>query len=213
MNKKFVLITIIIIVISSLAIFAKDNVKLKYEAYESNIKVLFNDKEIKFDLPITIINGNTYVPLREAAQKANVNITWLREKNEILLNEDLTYFDIYKVFETLFEFKLSDESKILEYSYTVKDEKQYLYTKVSIDKKDVEFIRDFTEDNEWKLVEHWTCSPNLKSICYWWDLLSLDETILSYKKFKTGIHFETREVCLFITENLDNRYYLYAIYD
>lgn len=213
MHKKFILITIIIIITSSLVIFAKDNIKLTYEGYESNIKILFNDKEVKFDLPIIMINGHTYIPLRETAQKANVNIAWIKEKNEILLNEDFTYFDIYKVFETLFEFKLSDKSKISEYSYTVKDEKPYLYAKISIDKKDVEFIKNFTEDNKWESVEHWNCSPTLKSICYWWDLSSLDETILSYRKLKTGINIKTCETCLFITEGLDNKYYLYAIYD
>ena len=62
MIKKFTLITIIIFIMSSLVVFGKNNIK--YEVCESNIKIFLNNNEMKFDLPVFVINGRTYVSLR-----------------------------------------------------------------------------------------------------------------------------------------------------
>ena len=231
MNKKFILIFTLIIIMSSLVVFANGNIKLKYEAYESYAKIFLNYKEIKFDLPITVINGHTYVPLKETVEKSNLDIRYSEKEHKIILTKNSYDFDIYKVFESLFEFKLSDRAEILYYDYVVQNEEQYLKAKIAIDKKDLEYIKNLEENNnglkvvessdewsynKWKAIEssdEWSYLPNISKRYSWWNLLSIDETVISYERFKPRVYIKSIiGMGLFITEETDGQYYLYAIY-
>ncbi len=236
MIKKFTLITIIIFIMSSLVVFGKNNIK--YEVCESNIKIFLNNNEMKFDLPVFVINGRTYVSLRELAKKLNIKVIWNNEKREIEIKQnmqDIQDFDIYKTFENFFEFKLSDKAKILHYNYSINDEEFSLRTKVLISKEDVEFIKNFVKDNaNWELLDNnWNPFANwepffdgesidniepLQNIVgrkfYWWDLSNVNETIFAYGNFSKG-RFTIKSmisIYLFITQESDDQYYLYALY-
>lgn len=227
MNKKF----IVIVIMSSLAIFANENIKLKYDVYKSYTKIFLNYKEIKFDLPVVIINGCTYVPLKETMEKSNLDIKCSEKDREIILTKNSYDFNIYKVFESLFGFKLSDEAEILHYDYVVQNKEQYLKAKIVIDKKDLEYIKNLEENtnelktikinnewsyNKWKKIEtsdEWSYLPNISKRYSWWDLLSIDKTIISYERFKPRIYVKSIiDMGLFITEGTDGQYYLYVIY-
>ncbi len=215
MIKKFIPISIIIIIMSSLIIYGKNS--MKYEVHNSITKIFFNDKEIKFNLPVVVINDYTYIPLREAAEIFNIKVNWSKDENKIMLSKNMSNFDIYKIFENLFKFKLSDEAEILYYNYSINKE-QRLAAKISITKSDVEFIKNFVETNEkWEVFEKW--GPpflllHMNKKFSWWDLIDTKETIFSYGNFSKG-HKTIKSViniCLFITEESDNQYYLYALY-
>ncbi len=216
MIKKFMLIIMIIFIMSSLIVFGKNNIK--YEVCESNIKFFLNDNEMKFDLPVFVINGYTYVSLRELVKKLNMQVIWNDKKRETDLNENMKNiqgFDIYKTFESFFEFKLSDKAEILNYNYDNNDEEHYLKVKVSISKEDIEIIKNFVKNNyEWEEIDEWESLSNINKGIYWWNLSDIDETIFAYGNFSKG-RFNVNSmisICLFITQKSDDQYYLYALY-
>lgn len=55
---------------------------------EENIKVFVNAKEISFDIPPTIINGRTMVPLRGIFEALNVNVQWDANTKMVIATKD-----------------------------------------------------------------------------------------------------------------------------
>lgn len=210
MSKKLTLIIVVIISAMSFSVaFAINNIW--YEAYESGVKIFFNKKETTFDLPIVTINGNTYIPLREAAEKANVSVEWNGEDNTIMLMDNSHNSEMKEVFERLFNFTLPDTAIILDYNYHVDEfEESHFGAKISFDEKDLEDIKSnfsgWMEADERFLFSYNKHYP-------WWDLLDINETICAYRSFKTGMQIKSISVCSFITEGANDQYYLYVSYN
>ncbi len=217
MLKKFMLIVTVITIISTLVIYAKDNIK--YEVYDSNIRIFFGDKKIKFDLPVVVIDNYTYIPLRETAEKFNIDIKWDKNESKIILDDYMYGFDIYKIFENLFKFKLPSEAKILNYDYEIVGGKQCnndiqcLSLKISINENDIEFIKNsIKSNNEWRVINEWETLSYMKKTFSWWNLTDITETILSYGYFSNNSEKLTADTCFFINKESDSKYYLYAVY-
>lgn len=77
--------------------------KVKHDAYVSDAKILYGSKyaevadKIEFTRPIYVIDGHTYVPLRESAELLDMKVDWNSETRTIaLLPED---YDSESVFE------------------------------------------------------------------------------------------------------------------
>lgn len=112
-------------------------------------------------MPVVIINDYTYIPLREVAKKLNIKVNWNKDENKIILSKDTYSFDIYKIFENLFKFKLPDETKILNYDYEIiggkqcNNDVQCLSLKISINENDIEFIKNsIKNNNEWETLPY-----------------------------------------------------------
>lgn len=214
MSKKLILIavvTIAIIAITPLLVaFAAGTIR--YEAYETGVKIFFNGKEIEFDLPVVTINNHTYIPLREAAEKADVGVEWNGEDNTIMLTGNSHGFDVQNVFENLFEFALPDTAEILNYDYFIEYEEQYFTAKISFNGKDLEYIKNSFFKTVWMELEDWKFLSYNGNKYPWWDLSDTSESTCAYHRFKSGVEKKTVEVCFFITEGPSDQYYLYVSY-
>lgn len=210
MDKRIAILFIVLTAMLPVIIFANENVNVKYD---SGVTVYLNSNNILFDLPIVLINENTYVSLREAAEEIDLNVKWNENDREVILIENEYNFDIYKMFENLFGFRLSDEAEILNYKYNTEKE-HYLIAKVIISEEDVETIKNLN----WHMIDEDYVSSYYTIFSYyaeefkWWDLLSIKDTEFSYEKFKSGVYKKTVTANLFITKGEDGKYYLYAEY-
>lgn len=87
MLKKTTFISIVILTLVTLIIFAENIAQ--YTAYEYGAKILVDGKETNFTMPVVLINDRTYIPLRETAENLDINVEWLGEENKILLNSKI----------------------------------------------------------------------------------------------------------------------------
>lgn len=71
--KKMAMFLIMMICCSCFQVSAKDDV---FEAKKVDFDILIHGRQEKFDLPITVINDNTYVPLRELCVKLKMDLDW-----------------------------------------------------------------------------------------------------------------------------------------
>lgn len=217
MIKKAILVAMLLaFTIPFLSILAINN--MRYDAYESKTKIFFNNNEVVFDSPVVTINGLTYVPLREATQKANIEIEWDGEENKIILtgNSDC---NPYKMFNEVFEFKLPDTADVTDYNCFI-DEFGVMnfVAKIVFDKKDLEYIENNISGN-------FSISPNSLGIAKnsaigvltkesgryeWWELSDINEVLSLYNGYKTSQQMKSMPVWAFVTTNLEGRYYLYV---
>ena len=110
MHKKIVFAVMAVIAIP-LAVFAAGN--LSYEAYKSDAMISFNDMDVNFQLPVVTINGNTYIPLREAAEKLGMTVDWnvpewYENQKNIRIVRNIPDIDAKEAFQNLFGFALPE---------------------------------------------------------------------------------------------------------
>ena len=212
MYKK-VIVTIIAIIVLPLAGFAAGRV---YEAYESDAKILFNDEEVDFQLPVVTIDENTYVPLREAAEKLGMTVDWnvpewYENQKNIRIVRNIPDIDAKEAFQNLFGFALPETAEVLNYEYydyTIYEEEKekHFVAKISFQEQDLEYLKN--QFNGWR--EGSTLYYKVLSQEYgWWDFLSRDEVLYAYETTQKGTYVETIYVDAFITKPSDGQYYLY----
>lgn len=210
MYKK-VIVTIIAIIVLPLAGFAAGRV---YEAYESDAKILFNDEEVDFQLPVVTIDENTYVPLREAAEKLGMTVDWnvpewYENQKNIRIVRNIPDIDAKEAFQNLFGFALPETAEVLNYEYFdydyVFDQSQIFAAKLSFQEEDLEYL--VSRFSQWeKGVNSYFRVISQKF--GWWELLSKDEILYAYRRTQDGIDSVVNSD-VFITNPSDGQYYLY----
>ena len=222
MNKKL-LVLLLISVLCIPVVFAEEEVK--YEAYPLDANILSDGLiAVNFELPVVTIDGHTYVPLREAAEKVDMDITWfpygyadhtpciMLKKRKIPLNK-LNY-DMAAVFEKLIGFALPDTAEILDYRYLIMYEDEHFSCKASFQERDLEYIKNAVRD--WTMYGADTPDmlqvilSNLNYDYDWWELSDINESIFNRAKVKKGNAAMTISIYLFITEGENGAYYLYV---
>lgn len=216
MHKK-ILFTIIAIITIPLLTFAAGTF---FEAYETDVQISFNNKEIKCQLPIVQIDGNTYVPLRETAEQLGVNVDWDGEKERIRLTKNIQDIDAKEAFYNLFGFTLPETAEVLNYEYyNVEIDKgeseEHFAAKISFQEQDLEYIKNqfggWNEDfDAGNLVGVHVGFVKIYNKEYdWWDLADTNEVLYTYWIFQQGTYVKTITPRAFITKPLDDQYYLY----
>ena len=71
--KKMAMFLIMMICCSCFQVSAEDDV---FEAKKVDFDISIHGRQEKFDLPITVINDNTYVPLRALCVKLKMDLDW-----------------------------------------------------------------------------------------------------------------------------------------
>lgn len=84
MNKKILIILILAILPFTMA-FAENGLT-SYTAYESSAQIYFGGKQRDYEAPVVTIDGKTYIPLRETAEKLGKEVVW-EENNKIHIVE------------------------------------------------------------------------------------------------------------------------------
>ena len=217
MHKKIVFAVMAVIAIP-LAVFAAGN--LSYEAYKSDAMISFNDMDVNFQLPVVTINGNTYIPLREAAEKAGIVVGWNGDEQRIRLTHNIQNIDAKEAFQNLFGFALPETAEVLNYEYYnievfEGEPEQHFAAKISFQERDLEYLKnqfsgwgeDFDAGNMIGVHTGFVTIFNKKY--EWWDLADTNEVLYTYWIWQKGEYVRTITSRAFITNPSDGQYYLY----
>lgn len=213
MKKKVLAIFVVIcIVCSSFAIAQGDAI---FDIIKYNFNIFYNGNELKFDSPVLLINGQTYVPLRDFAEEAKLNVEWNGETEEIMLT--YRFLDTESMFARLFGFWLPGSAEIINYAYSFDGAEEYFVAKIFFDESDLEYMRkgikSFSRVTERESLEdeYMTNFLNRLSKKYsWWDISSTEDIQYAYNAFMEGVEVTTIPVYSFICKADDSGgYYLY----
>lgn len=198
--------------------------EIKYQAVNSNAVIAVNGKRLQFENPIVTIEGQTYVPLREVAEKANMQVDWYEEANVISVMDNIQATRPEVVFERVFDFPLTDNTNILKYDLKNSGHGEYeFYTKCYFDKNEYSYYErnlsgtnfDFFKENN---ITHYSeiersylnDAYKLCDIFSWWDLPEPENLSLIYFSFNSGVDVKTVPIWHFVSEAEDGGYYLYS---
>lgn len=209
--KKIISITAIIIVALSLInlVLATDELTAKLAPY----KILVNKQEKSFNNPIVTINDVTYLPLREFVESLKMDVNWSEENQAITIDKKESKPEISTLTRigSKMNIALPQNSKIIHYD---EHGEYYFYTKVMINKDDLNFINSQLDAYFIKPFDKLpNYVPNFINVCTWWDLEQKDVD-LSYHKFESGGDGgpQTIDVWAFVTKSIDNHRFLYIGY-
>ena len=207
---KRIIVSVVVIMAMVFLLVAFATTTMRYDAYESNAKIFFNEQEVEFDAPIVIMNDRTYIPLRETAEKANVLVEWNGTDNAVMLTDISQPVSLYKIFELLFNFALPDSAEILHYDYFAQYAEKHFRGKISFDRQDLEYIKSnisrliTVEDLDW--FDYYSRKYD------WWDVEDIGEMIYACRGFKSGVELKTIGISFLITEGENDQYYLYVVH-
>ena len=214
--------------------------KVKHDAYVSDAKILYGSKyaevadKIEFTRPIYVIDGNTYVPLRESAELLDMKVDWNSETRTIaLLPEDYDSESVFEEASRLLEIELPQGEIVPEYvqswsdfardSFIMKykiEKDDYLKLCESLEKKEDYEKYDKNHDPNDKIYTEWwkdECDvwhEYWYDIYRWWNIRAAKDCEAAFINFfrptKNGY---THNADAFVGITIeDGEYYLYAYY-
>ncbi len=130
MKKVFTKSVIVALLIVSTITVA---VAATYTALTATFPIFINDKEWATENPIVVIDGRTYLPLKEIGDVLGVKVNWNEEKHRVEVGEDATsFFERTKFIRK----SISDAEEKREYVsngelYKVNDNDYYMYIEIS----------------------------------------------------------------------------------
>lgn len=212
--------------------------KVRRDAYVSESKILYGSKyaelalEIKYDMPIYVIDGSTYVPLRESAEILELNVDWNAETKTISLlpseyddasvmekaskllgielpePPDFPYFDAWG--------DLALDGFLIKYGIEKDD---YLALCEALDKQEkfIKFDKKlYSEDEQYKTWWYDSCDSWLEyryDTYRWWNIKSCLDSEVSYISFirstKNGV---TSNYYAFVNVTIEDGEYMLYIY-
>ena len=210
-------VTLAIFLTVLLIAYAASQEQIVYQAYDANVNVVFNNKPFDFKDNLYIINGGTYAPLREIAEREGAEVEWIDETRTIDIYKS-PFFDSKKLFEVYMGFRLSSESSIITYSHfsepidgvTDYHEDRY-FSKIEIfetDRKNlIEFCNyycgDTDREEDYDNIPFDYCIKNFAG----WDLYNISSDTLVYSYGGADEIIGRYEMWYIITED-----YLYALF-
>ena len=125
----FMLVSAITLIFKPVKVFASNsedlnNGKVFLEAKEAGFGIVWNDEEFKPEMPVVLIDGRVYIPLREFANRAGFIVDW-NGKNESITIKRFKYF-------------MTQEGFLLN---------GIKYTFFGVDKYDYSYDKTFTESD------------------------------------------------------------------
>lgn len=212
MKKRIFAAVLIICIICSSFVFAEEN--LVFNVIPYNFKLFWNGNELDFNSPVLLVNGQTYVPLRDMAEATGMDVNWNGDTQEIRMTE--ADFWEGEVFVDAFGFSLPIDAEILNYAYGRYGREISFVAKIFFKESDLKTIKSdlntitspMTDDEKNGIVN--TVLTNISKKYDWWDITSAKDAKYAYHGFMDGYEVTTINVWAFICEapNLDG-YYLY----
>lgn len=220
MKKCFLILVTATIIFCSTMVLAQE--KILFDVIQYNFDMFFHGEKMNLKSPILLVDGQTYVPLREMAKYLNLDVEWQKEEQKI----DLSYklFDANATFNEIFEFDLPESAKILNYGYSIDStvDQKYMSVKISFKESDLLQIQERLNSTTYakhalseKSLEHHREWLEEELACYtdrydWWELLTLDDCDTVYYGLKTGTQIKTVEIKGFICKQEGEKsFYLY----
>lgn len=200
------LITLIIVVLVVPSVLAEDVICFDVRNFDGMI--IMNEKEMKFELPVVAIDGSIYVPLREAAKKANLDIKWNGDEQKVVLKENSQNINVFSSIGLFEEKALPETAKIINFDYFTEGEENYVKAKISFKKEDLQVIKSCFDD--W-MKDDGRFLHQYNKECSWWQLTDINEALYAYSTFKRGVKVKTIEMYAYIVENGNDEYILYLV--
>ena len=102
--KKLIVLGLIVIIMVSMVVSSAD-ISDELKVVVAPFKIIVDGEEKTFEMPIIVINGRTYLPLRETAETLGIGIDWIGEEKTIVVSTkeevDFPYeLNLFLYFET-----------------------------------------------------------------------------------------------------------------
>lgn len=220
MKKRiFVLILTLCLIYSSLA-FAERNTVFNITPYDFDI--FRNGDKLKLNSSAVLVDGQTYVPLRDLAEEMDLTVDWDGNDKKIMLTD--AGHNVDEMILSRFGFDLPQTAKVLNYSYEEQGKEDCFAAKIFFEKSDLEYIQDKSADwldwtkyyfsyDEFIEIKEVPIDEYMKSLQEkydWWDISSSDGAKNAYFSFMEGYQVPKVPVLALICESRDpDGYYLY----
>lgn len=150
--KKFLLGVLVGVAITAAGSAYADEGLEKIEAYlRPSLPVTMDGNQLKLESPPVMVDGSTYLKLRDVAAVTGVGVNW----NESTQTVELTSKGVVKVSETTQQEVTSNQEKINELKKKIEDEKNYIQKEKDIFEvnKNLSTIPGYSQDNYKKAVD------------------------------------------------------------
>lgn len=211
MKKRIFATILAICLICSTFVFAQEDTVFHVIPYDFDI--FWTGNHMEYDSPILLVNGQTYVPLRDWSESIGMDVHWDGKAREIIITE--SDIELEDVFYSTFGFDLPPTSEIVNYAYGRYGRDVSMHAKIFFEKSDLESMKkkldgigrllteDDMDDEEIELI-------NMSKMFDWWDITSPKDATYTYFAFMEGLEIVTYPVWGLICEVQDSDgYYLY----
>lgn len=211
MKKRFFAVVLSIYLICSTFVFAQEDCGFNVTPY--NFKIFWNGNEFKADSPVLLVNGQTYVPLRDFSEQLSMDVHWDVDAQEIRITEH--HFDVYEIFYDLYQFDLPPTATIEDYAYERFGRDVSLKAKIFFEEQDLEYIKENIEIRATPLESNDSeyCDlvmSNFSREYDWWNISSIKDSQYAYHGFAQGTEVMTIPIWGLICKSPDSTgYYLY----
>ncbi len=212
MKKKYLAAILAAFVICSTFAGAQESSVFNITPYDFDI--FHNGNKLNLDSSVLLIDGQTYVPLRNLAEEMNMTVEWNGREKEIVLTDN--WLDIRSIFGKIL-FELPETAEIENYRYVKDGKEDYLNAKIYFEKSDLDYMRKGLElwarlltEEEVKEYSEDSFISLLPDRYDWWDISSVDDADYVYFGFKDGVEVMTVQVWgLICKDEKFGGYYLY----
>lgn len=212
MKKRIFAIILAMCLLCSSFVFAEEN--LIFDVIPYDFKLFWNGNELDFNSPVLLVNGQTYVPLRDIAEETGMDVNWNGDTQEIRMTE--FDFCVDDVFVDAFGFSLPIDAEIVNYAYGRYGRDISFVAQIFFKESDLKSINNdlntitspMSDDERNGIVN--TVLTNISKNHVWWDLASAKDAKYAYHGFMNGYQVKTLNVWAFICEApSSDGYYLY----
>lgn len=195
---------------------AHDTAEKNYNISDIAVNITYNGKPVEYELAPVIIDGHTYVPLRESADKSGLDVDWDSETNTVLLTSEEYEWDCennsiifsenavsgYSQFDYLFGLELPDSAEFEGFDFRYEYFEPHLKAKIIMTASDAEAFKKEVESKYRKNEDDETEIYNVVLANYskwydWWDLSELPEGVEIYESFESGLFVMTLDYQIF----------------
>ena len=137
--KKIIVLGIIVILMVSMVISSAD-ISEELKAVVAPFKIIVDEEEKAFEMPIIVINGRTYLPLRETAETLGIGVDWIGEEKTVVIstkNEEIDF-----PYEVNFTVIIWEKFEFTFYNIGIKSESGNVKMKVDYNDKDYDYLSE-----------------------------------------------------------------------
>lgn len=211
MKKRIFAAVLAICLICSTFVFAQEDAVFNVIPYD--FEIFWNGGKLDTDDPVLLVNGKTYVPLRDWSEQIGMDVHWDGEARKIQMTESGFWFE--DIFFDALGFDLPLEAEVVEYAYGRYGRDISLNAKIFFKESDLAYMKKqlggigrFLSEDEMENEE--IALINMSKKYDWWDISSPQDAQYAYFGFMEGLEVITIPVWGLICEAPDsNGYYLY----
>ena len=142
--KKVIVLEIILILMVNMMVSSAD-ITNELKAVVAPFKIIVDREEKAFEMPIIVINGRTYLPLRETAETLGIGIDWIAEEKTIVVStkkEEEFFEEIDFPYEVNFIVMFMERGYQTYYNMVIESDAGSVKLRVDYNDKDHDYASD-----------------------------------------------------------------------